>query len=72
MNDIRSPGIASPLLEHCPESLPATWYYDPAHYERELKAIWSRHWISAGRAATMAGPFIGRAGLPRSPRNPLL
>ena len=50
MNDIRSPGIASPLLEYCPESLPATWYYDPAHYERELKAIWSRHWISAGRA----------------------
>ncbi len=50
MNDIRSANIVSPLLKHCPESLPATWYHDPAHHQRELKAIWSRHWIYAGRA----------------------
>jgi Rieske 2Fe-2S family protein len=40
----------SPLLDHCPQSLPASWYYDPAHYQRELDAVWSRHWIYAGRA----------------------
>ncbi len=42
---------ASPLLDHCPDSLPSEWYFDGGHYTREMKAIWSRHWIYAGRLA---------------------
>jgi phenylpropionate dioxygenase-like ring-hydroxylating dioxygenase large terminal subunit len=29
--------------------LPASWYYDPAHYERELEVFWYRRWIAAAR-----------------------
>jgi len=49
MNEIVTPIPGSPLLDHCPESLPAIWYYDEAHYARELKQIWARNWINAGR-----------------------
>ena len=31
-----------PVLDQTRPSLPADWYYDPAHYERELEAIWYR------------------------------
>ena len=50
MNGMISPPPGSPLLDHCPDSLSASWYVDPAHHERELKAIWARQWIYAGRA----------------------
>ena len=28
---------SSPLLDHCPPSLPAVWYYEPLHHERETE-----------------------------------
>jgi len=29
--------------------LPAAWYRDPAHYERELEAFWYRRWVVVAR-----------------------
>ncbi len=60
MNEISTSGSVSPLLDHCPESLPAIWYHDPAHFERERKAIWARHWIYAGRANDLAPNSVRR------------
>ncbi len=40
---------SSPLLDRSPASLPAHFYTDPAHYDREIKQIWARNWIYAGR-----------------------
>ena len=40
----------SPLLTHCPESLPALSYFDAGWFERERQGIWMRDWIYAGRA----------------------
>lgn len=36
------------LLETHP-TLPSEWYYDPAHHQRELEAIWFRDWLCVGR-----------------------
>ena len=63
MNEFRTSGSVSPLLDHCPESLPATWYHDPAHFERERKAIWSRHWIYAGRANDLESNSVQRRAI---------
>lgn len=41
--------FASPLLDHCPPTLPARAYLEPAWYEQERSAIWGRHWIHIGR-----------------------
>ena len=53
MNDLMSAAPASPLLDHCPQSLPASWCFDPAHFEREIAAIWRKHWLYAGRVADL-------------------
>jgi Rieske 2Fe-2S family protein len=45
--------IPSPLLDHCPEALPASAYFDPDRYARELAAIWRREWVYAGRVADL-------------------
>lgn len=45
---------ASPLLSHCPETLPRAAYLDPAWFERERRAIWSREWVYAGRLGDLA------------------
>ena len=37
------------LLTETRETLPATWYYEPDHYARELEAIWYRDWVCVGR-----------------------
>jgi len=50
MNDISRLSAGSPLLDHCPPTLPAAWYHDERHYAHELQAIWARNWIYAGRA----------------------
>jgi glycine betaine catabolism A len=44
----------SPLLDHCPEGLPARAYYDPAWFAAEQKAIWARNWVYAGRKSDLA------------------
>ena len=36
-------------LEHLEAGLPAAWYRDPAHYQRELDAVWYSGWIAVAR-----------------------
>lgn len=36
-------------LDRCEPSLPADWYFDAGHYQRELDAIWYTQWICIGR-----------------------
>src|SRR5436190_22236518 len=43
-------------LERLEPGLPAAWYYDPAHYARELEAFWYRQWIAVARAEELAAP----------------
>ena len=38
------------------ETLPAHYYLDNAHHERELHAIWYRQWVYVGRADSLDGP----------------
>ena len=47
----QSPNLhpASPLLDHCPPSLPAACYYDEAVFDREQELIWRRNWLYVGR-----------------------
>ena len=40
---------ASPILNFCPPSLPASWYYDDVHHLREISAIHHSSWIYVGR-----------------------
>lgn len=54
MNKPHQPAPSSPLLDHCPATLPASAYYDPGHFARELKTIWARNWVYAGRVNNMA------------------
>ena len=37
-------------------TLPGRWYSDPAHYERELDAVFGRHWVSIGATDDVAAP----------------
>jgi Rieske 2Fe-2S family protein len=37
-------------------SLPSFYYYDPTHYEQELRAFWYANWIYACRADALDGP----------------
>ncbi len=39
----------TPLLDHCPPTLPRAAYVDPVWFAREMQAIWSRDWVCAGR-----------------------
>ncbi len=60
MNTPTMPQLGSPLLDHCPESLPASYYYDQAHHERELKQIWAKNWIYAGRVSDLPSMTLRR------------
>ncbi len=37
-------------------TLPASFYTDPAYFERELDALFRSMWICAGRAEEVAAP----------------
>ncbi len=37
--------------------LPARWYHDAGHYERELRALWQRNWIYICHEAALAQPL---------------
>ena len=39
----------SPLLDHCPETLPSEAYLDANWFAEEERRIWRRNWIYAGR-----------------------
>jgi Rieske 2Fe-2S family protein len=43
-------------LERVEEGLPSYYYYDPAHYQRELEAIWYEHWIYLCRSEELPEP----------------
>jgi Rieske 2Fe-2S family protein len=47
--------LASPLLDHCPPTLPARAYFDRSWYAVEHERIWKREWIHVGRRADL-GP----------------
>lgn len=44
---------ASPVLDHCPETLPSHAYFDPDWYAREQKTVWARNWVCSGRLADL-------------------
>lgn len=49
MSDQRHP--RSPVLDHCPPTLPAEAYRDADWYAREQRTIWAANWVCAGRSA---------------------
>lgn len=38
------------------KTLPAEWFYDSGHFQRELRTIWQREWLCAGREEDWARP----------------
>ena len=48
--------MARKALERLEAALPAAWYSDPAHYERELEAFWYAGWVAAAREEEIAAP----------------
>ena len=45
-----------PRLTRTEASLPAAWYFDDAHYTRELESVWYREWVCVGRFEEIASP----------------
>jgi Rieske 2Fe-2S family protein len=43
-------------LERLEPGLPAAWYRDPAHYERELETFWYSRWVAVAREEELAQP----------------
>src|SRR5215470_3163665 len=43
-------------LRQLEEGLPSQYYHDPAHHERELRAVWYRNWVYLCRASTLPAP----------------
>lgn len=43
-------------LRRAEETLPSRYYFDPAHHERELAAIWYRNWVYLCRARSLETP----------------
>lgn len=43
-------------LTRMERSLPASWYLDEDHFQRELRAIWYRQWIYVDRADSLPSP----------------
>ena len=41
-------------LTRAQPALPAAWYLDATHYQRELRDIWQRNWVYLCRAETLA------------------
>src|ERR671934_2514796 len=49
-------GMERKALGKLEAGLPAAWYYDPAHYARELEAFWYARWIAVAREEELAAP----------------
>ena len=43
-------------LDQLQPSIPARYYYDPQHYERELEVFWYGMWVMAGREEEIPAP----------------
>ena len=52
----KTPGLNAPRapLDRVEAGLPAHWYRDPAHFERELEAFWYSRWIAVAREEEIA------------------
>jgi Rieske 2Fe-2S family protein len=48
--------MARKALERLEGGLPAAWYSDPAHYERERETFWYSKWIAVAREEEVAAP----------------
>ncbi|MBS0565239.1 MAG: aromatic ring-hydroxylating dioxygenase subunit alpha [Proteobacteria bacterium] len=44
---------ASPLLDHCPPTLPGHAYHSADWFAQEQRTIWARNWVAAGRLADL-------------------
>ena len=53
----------SPLLTHCPESLPVHAYLDPDWYAREQRTVWAKNWVCAGLLNDIAPRSMRRVQL---------
>ena len=53
----------SPLLDHCPASLPASAYYDQNWFDREQRHLWAKSWLYAGRVDAFAPGTLNRIEL---------
>lgn len=58
----------SPILDHCPETLPAHAYYDAEWYQLEQKTVWAHNWVYVARLndikpGTMRRAKIGDANV---------
>src|SRR4249920_3506190 len=47
---------ATPSTLASAATLPAAWYHDPLHHERELRAVFGRGWSCVGVTDDVAGP----------------
>jgi len=45
---------ASPLLDHCPAGLPQAAYLAADWFAAELRTVWARNWVQAGRLSDLA------------------
>ena len=43
-------------LRRLEKGLPAAWYHDPGHYQRELEAFWYHRWVAVAREEELAAP----------------
>jgi len=43
-------------LKRLEAGLPASWFRDPAHYQRELDRLWYDRWIAVAREEEIPGP----------------
>lgn len=50
----RDPGYTG--LTRCVGGLPAQWYFDRAHHQRELAQIWYRQWLYVCRGSEISQP----------------
>jgi Rieske 2Fe-2S family protein len=65
MTEHRHP--ASPILDHCPPSLPRAAYVDPEWYTREMAAIWRTSWVNVGRLSDFAPGSMRSIGVGGAP-----
>jgi len=52
----RKPAQMREPLKRLEAGLPASWFHDPAHYQRELEVFWYGKWIAVAREEEIPGP----------------
>ncbi len=63
MKQDKPSSIVSPLLDHCPPTLPARSYIDLAAFEHDLKNIWGNSWVYVGRVNDLAPSTVRRLSI---------